>query len=322
VRRPLAAFLVGVVLSPVAIGATTLAVASSGDASGWLRIDERGVHVRREGAKTVDWTLTPGTSVDTFVESEGGWVATGAVPVTGGRELALWTSDDSSSGVRSLPIPPERAAAVRAAAVPLVRDGALVGLVWLEGEASDRFGVRASTWNGKRWGRIVTIAAPGAGSQLGLTGTVLADGSWLVAWSAYDGEDDEVMWSVARNGRFSAPKPAAKGNSVPDVTPTLRADGDGALLAWSRYDGNDYRVVLSRFTSGRWSEPSWAAGPGTLLPRWQGRELSFRDAVHGAWIAASVDAADALRVEAAVAGSGEVRPVVARVDGVLRLLAP
>jgi len=151
---------------------------------------------------------------------------------------------------------------------------------------------------------------------------VLADGTWLLAWSAFDGEDDEVMWSAHRNERWTEPRRVAAGNHVPDVTPALRSDGGGALLVWSRYDGNDYRLVLSRFAGGRWGSAEWAGGRGTILPRWQGETLTFRDAAAGAWVAARLDATDRLRAEAALAAPPEPRPVAERGDGAVRLRLP
>jgi len=215
---------------------------------------------------------------------------------------------------------------VRAFPLPLLRDGELAGMAWLEGEAADRFAVRASAWDGREWTAPVTVAPPGAGSQLALTGAVLADGSWLLAWSAFDGEDDEVMWSVRRQlpsnrGRWSAPAAVAAGNQVPDITPALRTDGDGALLAWSRYDGNDYRLVLARFAGRRWQPAEWAAGAGTVQPRWEGETLTFRDAAAGTWVAARVDAADRLRATDTAAAPAEPRPAATR-GGEPRLLFP
>jgi hypothetical protein len=313
--------LAGMLLSLPALGASGLLVAASGESTLRLRVDAGEARVERTGSSTV-WRLPQGAAIDAFVASGTGWLAVGSVPVTGGRELALWQGDGSVPEVESLPAPPGRSGAERVSAVPLVDGGGLVGLAWLEGEASDRFGVRASAWDGRRWGPALAVAAPGAGSQLGLTAAVLADGSWLLAWSGFDGEDDEVLWSQQRKGRWTPPRQVAVGNHVPDVTPALRADGDGALLAWSSYDGNDYRLLLARFAGGRWGKPTPAGGPGTILPRWQGEELSFRDAARGAWVAASVDANDALRVEAAAAAPAEPRPILARENGRLRLLFP
>jgi hypothetical protein len=320
--RRLLALCATLAVSLPAGAASRLLVDGASDRPLSLRVDAAGAQVTAEGLATSRWALGPGTAVDSFVATGPGWLAAGTTPAIAGRELALWQAKAGERAPRSIPPPPGRSGAVRAFPVPLVRAGSLVGLAWLEGEASDRLGVSAASWDGRRWSAPVVVAPPGPGSQLGLTATVLADGSWLLSWSAFDGTDDEVVWSARRKGKWSPPRPADAGNEVPDVTPTLRADGDGALLAWSRYDGNDYRLVLARFTGGGFAAPTWAAGPGTLLPRWQGDALTFRDAVRGAWVAASVDAREGLHVEAITAAPAEPRPALTRVDGALRLLFP
>jgi len=319
-RRLLTSLLAVSTMAAPALAASRLLVDGPEAAALRLRIDASGARVEGEGAGS-RLPLPAGGSLDSFVSLRGGWLAAGSVPVTGGRELALWSPGEGADA-HALATPPARRGAVRAFPVPLVHDGQLVGLAWLEGEATDRFAVVASAFERGGWATPVVVAPPGRGSQLGLTAAVLDDGSWLLAWSAYDGEDDEVMWSRRRGGRFTAPRAVASGNAVPDVTPALRADGGGALLAWSRYDGNDYRLVMSRFGGDGWRQPAWAAAPGTLLPRWQGAALTFRDAAHGAWVAASVDALDRLRLESAAASPAEPRPVAARQAGVLRLIFP
>ncbi len=320
-----------------AAAASRLLVASAAEALLQLRVDGR-IGVIGNGSPRFE--LEPGTSVDAFVATRGGWLAVGSKQVAGGRELMLW-SGDAGKGDRAAPpapqAPPGRVGAVRAFPVPLLRDGELAGLAWLEGEAADRFAVLASAWDGREWTAPQTVSPPGKGSQLGLTGVVLADGSWLLAWSAFDGEDDEVLSSARRSapsnqapstqapsnqGRWSAPARIGARNQVPDVTPALRADGDGALLAWSRYDGNDYRLVLARLAGRRWEPEEWAAGAGTILPRWDGEALTFRDAAAGAWVAARVDAADRLHAEVTAAAPPEPRPAAAKLDGGLRLLFP
>jgi hypothetical protein len=320
VRRIALLLLVAVAAAAPAVAASRLLVAGSAETPLRLRLDGRTGAVGDGGPR---FELEPGTSVDAFVATRGGWLAAGSKLISGGRELVLWSGDAAQGGGPAMPpAPPGRVGAVRASPVPLLRDGELAGLAWLEGEAADRFAVLASAWDGREWTAPQTVSPPGKGSQLGLTGVVLADGSWLLAWSAFDGEDDEVMSSARRNSRWSAPARVGAANRVPDVTPTLRADGDGALLAWSRYDGNDYRLVLARLAGHRWEPEEWAAGAGTILPRWEGEALTFRDAATGAWVAARVDAADRLQAEVTAAAPPEPRPAAARLDGGLRLLFP
>ncbi|HEV8238200.1 MAG TPA: hypothetical protein VGS57_02395 [Thermoanaerobaculia bacterium] len=307
--------------APVAAASRLLV---SGDAESPLRLRVEGAAVEigsSAGGSAARIAIAPGTSVDAFASTRGGWLVAGSTPVAGGRELAIWIGSDGKAATTLAP-PPGRVGAVRAFPVPLLHDGELAGMAWLEGEAADRFAVRTSAWDGREWSAAETVAPPGRGSQLGLTGAVLADGSWLLAWSAFDGEDDEVMWSARRGAHWSAPAAVAAGNQVPDVTPALRADGPGALLAWSRYDGNDYRLVLSRFAGRRWQPAEWAAGAGTIQPRWEGETLTFRDAAAGTWVAARVDAADHLRATDATVAPPEPRPAAATRGGEPRLLFP
>ncbi|HEX5760898.1 MAG TPA: hypothetical protein VF121_17045, partial [Thermoanaerobaculia bacterium] len=143
-------------------------------------------------------------------------------------------------------------------------DGELAGLAWLEGADGRSLAVRFARWDGERWARPRTVAAPGPGSQTALAAARLADASWLLAWSRFDGADDEVVWSRSAGPEgesWSAPRRIAQDNAVPDVTPALTAvAGGGAVAAWSRYDGEDYRVVTARFDGRGWSAPR-AVGP-------------------------------------------------------------
>ncbi len=136
-----------------------------------------------------------------------------------------------------LPAPPGQVGVDRRSPVLLVRKETLLGIAWLEGDTASSLSVRAAAWDGDAWQDVETVSAPGPGSQTGLTGTVLADGSWLLAWSAVDGEDDEIVWSRRAGDRWTPVRPVSENNHVPDVTPVLTAAGTGALLAWSRYDG-------------------------------------------------------------------------------------
>ena len=320
VTRPLALLLAAALAAP-ALAAPQLLSAGPAESALHLRVESGGASVEGAGrGPAVRLVLPAGAGVDGFFSLRGGWLAVGTAPVVGGRDLALWTGGEAQAA--ALPPPPGRRGAVRAFPVPLLRDGELAGLAWLEGEAADRFAVWASEWEGGRWSAPAVVAPPGAGSQLALTGAVLADGTWALAWSAYDGEDDEVLWSLRRNGRWAPPRPLAPGNDVPDVTPALRADADGALLAWSRYDGNDYRLLVARLDGNRWTPPREVGSAGTVLPRWEGEELVFRDAAHGTWVAASLDGNDRLHLEAVTAAPAEPRPVLARRDGALRLVFP
>jgi hypothetical protein len=181
------------------------------------------------------------------------WIAAGSAPDDAGRHLFLLTGDGESS--RMLPAPPGQAGVDRRSPVLLVRNETLLGIAWLEGDTASSLSVRAAAWDGGAWQDVETVSAPGPGSQTGLSGAVLADGSWLLAWSAVDGEDDEIVWSRRAGDRWTPVRPVSENNHVPDVSPVLTAAGTGALLAWSRYDGEDaggYRLRTASFDGDGW----------------------------------------------------------------------
>lgn len=199
----------------------------------------------------------------------------------------------------------------------LVAGEQLGGLVWLEGEAGDRMAVRASRWDGGEWEPAITVSPAGPGTQIALTATVLADGSWLAAWAAFDGEDDEILWSRRipgeAGGEWTPPQPVAVDNAVPDITPAVIATADGALLAWSRYDGHDYRVQLARFDGGGWSEPRTIGGKGSAFPAFfEGRPpvLVYRQAVPDTWRVAEIDPRGKVLRQAEAPAFDEQTPVV------------
>jgi len=216
------------------------------------------------------------------------WLAAGSTLVIeegrARRELRLVAGDRQS--VRTLPVPPPSRSGperFRLGAVPLVEEGRLVGLAWLAGDGSRSFAVWAAPWMGEpaspggRWGAPELVSPPGPGSQLALVGAVLADGTWLLAWSAFDGEDDEIVSARRRPerrgqaGSWEPPRRVSPDNPVPDITPALFATPDGgALLAWSRYDGDQYRLILARFEGDAWVREAPMGGPATLYPSFSG----------------------------------------------------
>ena len=162
----------------------------------------------------------------------------------------------------------------------------LEALLWLEGPSVRQLVPKAATWGGEGWNPAVELAPVGPGTQIALTATVLADGSWLAAWAAFDGADDEILWSRAVDGRWSEAQRLATDNDVPDVTPHLRATTDGALIAWSRFDGSVYRVEVARFDDQGWSLPRTLGDPGTGFPRFLPGDtplLAFQHSHPRAW---------------------------------------
>jgi hypothetical protein len=267
--------------------------------------------------------LPEGAALDTTAALDTGWLAAGTQPLAakeGARDLLLLTGDSQSA--TALPSPPGQTGTLRQEPLPLVDGGRLEGLAWLEGENSRAFGVRFAAWNGAGWDMPQTVAPPGPGSQLALTAARLSDGTWLLAWSAFDGHDDEIVWTRGKNGAWSRPRRVTADNAWPDTTPALTATGNGALLAWSRYDGNDYHIVISRFRNGQWTRPEVSAGAGTFYPTFEpasGKDalLLYRTAAPQGWEALAVDTAGRPLRRALVPADRKARPqILTTADGV------
>lgn len=279
-----------------------LAVAACLTAGAGIAIAEPPVLVSREGTlgvrapdgSRVTAPLAAGLTLHALAPLRGDdWVAAG---VRDGSTLVLLRNDRTgtadSPGVARVPAP-ESGGGVAASPVPLSDgEGGLVGLAWLAGASPRSLEVRfapALDRGRGSWGATETVAAAAAGSQLALSGAVLADGSALLVWSAFDGEDDEILWSRRDEGRWSEPATLGGGNRVPDITPAVAAVGEGAVAAWSRFDGGEYRLVISRWTGEGWSPPEPAGPPGSLYPTLlagdEGAVLAYRDARRRAWTA-------------------------------------
>jgi len=271
--------------------------------------------------ETISARLPAGASLDVTAALDSGWLAAGTQPTgteakpASTRDLLLLTGNGQT--VSTLPAPPGKTAALRQEPLPLVEDGRLAGLVWLEGESRRSFGVRFAAWNGTAWDTPEVVAPPGPGSQLALTAAHLHDGSWVLAWSAFDGHDDEIVWSRRVHGAWSRPQRVAADNNVPDITPALTAVENTALLAWSRYDAalGEYRVVMSRFVQGHWTAPEAAAPPGSLYPTFEaapsGRlRMLYRTAMPQGWEMVEMDTAGHAIRHAAVTAAQSARPVV------------
>jgi hypothetical protein len=253
---------------------------SSGDGQLLTLIPEKATaRVELPGGQTVAAALPARATLSSFAALDGGWVAAGSVPdANGGRRLFLLRGDDRAA--RPLPAPPGQASRSRSGPVLLVDGGRLAGLAWLEGDGERAFAVRSAVWTGRAWKAPERVSFPGPGSQLGLTGAVLADGSWLLAWSAFDGHDDEIVWSRRLGNAWQPVKRLSADNAVPDITPALTATADGgALVAWSRYDGHGYALRMARFARGAWGDEHAAAPTGALYPTFLGAaKLLYLDA--------------------------------------------
>ena len=202
--------------------------------------------------------LPAGASLHSLQATAGGWTAAGTAPAAGGAQLLILSGN--AAGTRALPVP-ATTGFVREP-VLLAAGGRIAALAWIENEQVRSAERRATEWDAPR-----TVAGASAGMTMALAGSVLADGTRVLLWSAFDGEDDEIYWSARRgDGDWSAPVRLAPDNTVPDITPAVRSLPGGALAAWSRFDGNEYELVLSSFDGRVWSAPRRIAGAGALRP--------------------------------------------------------
>jgi acyl-CoA thioesterase-1 len=291
--------------------AAPAAARSSESAAPRLAAAGGGARLELPSGEQVDLALPPGAALETVQALGGGWIAAGTAASDGGkvRELLLLSGGGArrlstpesrpmaggTAGVAMLPPPGGRIGRLRAEPLPLVEDGRLAGLIWLEGDDLRSLAVRYASWNGAAWDEPRAISPAGRGSQLALTAARLADGSWLLAWSAFDGHDDEIVWSRGSEGDWTRPQRLTD-NQVPDITPALAAAGRGALVAWSQLAGDGYRLLVARFQDGRWGEPAAVAPGGSLYPSFEpspqaGRlRLRFRTAQPRGWAAIELDA--------------------------------
>jgi hypothetical protein len=267
------------------------------------------------GGRTLRLSLPERAEVSSFAALDDGWIAAGSFPdIEGGRRLFLLEGDED--GARPLSPPAGQEGRLRQGPVVLVDGGRLAGLAWLEGDGGRSLSVRSAAWTGRRWSELQRVSHPGPGSQLALTGAVLEDGSWLLAWSAFDGTADEIVWSRRAGAAWLPVRRLSQPNAVPDITPAVTATaGGGALIAWSRYDGRGYRLRIARLERGEW-QGERAAGPsGSLYPVFLGEpgrpRLLYMDAYPRAWSVLDLDTKGRVRAKASIASDSADRPVVA-----------
>jgi hypothetical protein len=266
------------------------------------------------GGSALRVPLPDRADVTAFAAVNDGWVAAGNVPdATGGQKLILLRGN--AKAWRALPEPPGQEGRQRRGAILLTDGGRLAGIAWLEGDGDTALSVRASLWNGKRWSAPEQVSHPGPGSQLALSGAVLADGSWLLAWSAFDGNDDEIVWARRLGSSWQPVERLSPDNAVPDITPALAATPDGgALIAWSRFDGHAYTMRMARFAAGaggRWTDEHPAAASGSLYPVFLGpsRLLYLDAAAPRSWAVLDLDGQGRVKARARLATELE-RPAV------------
>jgi hypothetical protein len=272
--------------------------------------------VKQSGERTRRVRLRRNEKLSTVAEISRGWVAAGVREEPDRTELLILRQ--SSAGLERIPPPPLERGMVRLRPVLLVHRDRLVGAAWLEGRDFRHLVCKTADWDGVDWGPVVTVGSPMSGSQTGLTGTVLANGSVLLLWSQFDGQDDEIYWSLRSGTDFSTPERLGDPNRLPDITPVVTSSSRGAVAAWSRYDGRDYRLVTSRFRQARWEAPRVVGEPGALYPQLVHAHdalfVTYRNASPQGWTVRQIDSRTGPRRNAFVPWTGSERPVLRNFD--------
>lgn len=257
--------LVGLALALAVAGGPVAAQSTLQSADGRVALTDgpEGARVADRAGSTTPLALPEEVVPEDLAALRVGWMLVGRQLTGGDSELYLKRLDNG--GLRNYPVPGDRRGRHRMSPVVLAGDGELAGLVWLEGDERESMAVRASRWLGITWSAPADVSPATGGAQLALDGAMLTDGSWLLVWSGWDGEDDEVFWSVLTAEGATDPRPLTD-NSVPDLLPTVLATPEGAVVAWNTFDGDAYRVATARRVEGRWVE-GWSASPQTYFPR-------------------------------------------------------
>ena len=274
--------------------------------------------VERTGSASQTLRLRSDEVLTTLAETHGGWTAAGIREEESTTSLIIITR--SSQGTQRLTPPASRRHPLRLRPILAVEGERLDGMAWLEGTDFASLSVRAASRAQDGWSDVSVIAPPARGSQTGLVAVVLSDGSWLLVWSAFDGQDDEILWSMGQQDNWSRPTGVHKNNTAPDIMPALVATTNGALLTWSRLIDGEYQLVLSRLKrSGGWSRPQVIGPPGSLEPAFVIQDdqllLVYRHAWPRAWAVTEVSLDGSGRRLAVFSEDVPSRPVVLRSSG-------
>ncbi len=231
-----------------------------------------------------DLPLAKGARIDHLSAGAGSWWVAAVEPSDGDDRLVLLKADSES--MESLPLPVLERPEVLLQPRLMVGEAGLEALVWIEGESHQKTRVRAARWSAGGWAQPVTVAPTGPGTQIALQAVRLESGDFLAVWSAFDGTDDEIVWSRFDGQAWSAPE-ALSTNDVPDVTPALRAMEGGALLVWSAFDGNDYRLLTAAYTGSGWTSGQRFGKRGSVFPTFADTEVPmvvFQQSSPRSWV--------------------------------------
>jgi hypothetical protein len=271
------------------------------------------LRIGRLGGPEEEIQVPGGASIHNLEPTDSGWLAAGHSPSAEGTELLML--EQREGVVEPLPVPEIAGAKLSGQPILLIQDDSLAGLVWASGNELRGLEIWAAEWLHGKWGEPELVSPKGPGSQVAPGAMVLEGGSWLVVWAAFDGEDDEIVWSRRIQGEWTKPARVAGDNAVPDITPRLVAIDGGALLAWSWYDGNDYRLKTSRFAAGKWTKPEIFGEKGSLYPSVvqtdEGGLLLYKTVEPATWTVLAFDRQGVASRRAVVSDDSEDRPLLA-----------
>lgn len=78
-------------------------------------------------------------------------------------------------------------------------------------------------------------------------------GSVWVVWSGLDGDDDEIFYSVWKDGTWQAPGRIGVDNEVPDIFPVIDLAEDGSpWVRWSTFGDGAYIQVARKWNGSQW----------------------------------------------------------------------
>lgn len=253
----------GVVL-PTAVALAASVQSSQDGGALWARRDgsELVLGGRAETELRVD--LPPGATIRTLEPIADGWLAAGRLPDGNGTDLLLIAG--GVQGADLLTVPDRGEARYRGQPFLFVEDGSLVGLAWAAGAGPRELEIWAAPWREGRWDTPELVSAKGVGSQVAPRGAVLEDGSWLLVWTAFDGQDSEVLFSRRQGAGWTGPESIHLPNDVPDILPDVVPVEGGALATWSWFDGSDYRLKSARLVGDRWTVSAPFGGKGSGEP--------------------------------------------------------
>lgn len=304
------------VLSGVVVLATAARadILQSSEDGGRLWTSRGGAEVRVHGLEggEVRVELPPGALVRDLEPTADGWLAAGRIPAGNGSDLLL--IEGRGREVDLLPVPAGSGGRYRGQPALMLEDGRLVGLAWAEGDGSRELEMWAAAWNDGEWGAPELVSPKGPGSQLVPSGAVLDDGTWLLVWTAYDGLDDEVLWSRRIGTRWTTPERVHAPNDVFDLSPVVVSTEGGALVAWSWFDGHDYRLKSARWLNGAWSESEPFGGKGSgepgLIRAGERILLLFPSVEPAVWTVLELDQTGGVRRQAVVSREPYLRPLL------------